>query len=53
MQYFYGDDWNEDIDDSDLESEEDWYNNLIISSNPARVLTYGLNFEELAATAWG
>ena len=53
MQYFYGNDWEKDSGEWDLENKEGWYNNPKMSSNPARVLTYGINFEEMSTISWG
>ena len=53
MQYFYGKDWEKDIDVPDLKNQEGWYDSLIISSNPARSIAYGLKFEGFLAKSRG
>lgn len=48
MQYFYGNDWEKDSDNLDLENKEDRFNNLIISSNLNGVILYKINFDEFS-----
>ncbi len=53
MQHFYGEDWEKDIVDLNSENEEDWSDNLIMSSNLVRVLSYRFNFNEFSTRLWG